>query len=218
MKDSELWSAPWMCELVRYKIRSVQNLVKTFCFLGNSELVPVWARYKRLLTYCLLCFGLSLWGWENTSYHYSSSVLNFKVKEKKIHWFNVFFFFFNVRFGACKKDFSHIEYWPGTKSSGPPAQSSTPVASSFWNRGVWSVLPRHCCKGIRLSKFLSLVDVGGGQSVVRFVGFALFYLLYQPFLLFHSLIKIDLLGEKNHYLNPHWSKLNSLFSLCMYSK
>lgn len=208
-----------MCELVRYKIRSVQNLVKTFCFLGNSELVPVWARYKRLLTLLPCVF----WSFTMRLRKYKLPLFFFCIQlqgegKKKFIGLMSFFFFFNVRFGACKKDFSHIEYWPGTKSSGPPAQSSTPVASSFWNRGVWSVLPWHCCKGIRLSKFLSLVDVGGGQSVVRFVGFALFYLLYQPFLLFHSLIKIDLLGEKNHYLNPHWSKLNSLFSLCMYSK
>lgn len=82
-----------MCELVRYKIRSVQNLVKTFCLLGNSELVPVWARYKRLLTLLPCVF----WSFTMRLRKYKLPLFFFCIQlqgegKKKIHWFNVFFF------------------------------------------------------------------------------------------------------------------------------
>lgn len=92
-----------MCELVRYKIRSVQNLVKTFCFLGNSELVPVWARYKRLLTLLPCVFWSFTMRLRNTSYHYSSSVFNFKVKEKKKFIGLMSFFFLMLGLERVKK-------------------------------------------------------------------------------------------------------------------
>lgn len=122
-------------------------------------------------------------------------------------------FIFNVRFGANTKDFSNSEYWSGTKSSGPPAQSSTPVAGSFWNRGVWSSLSWHCYKGICQCKYLGLMGAGEGEGFAWFPFAAIRHLLLLYLPLNNN--EVFAVGE-NHYLNPERSKWNSLFSLCMY--
>lgn len=133
--------------------------------------------------------------------------MNYRDFVETILSYRFAYFIFNVRFGASAKDFINNEYWSGTKSSGPTAQSSPPVAGSFWNRGVWPSLPRHRCEGICLCKYSGLMGGGKGE------GFP-----WLPFAVIYQLLLLHLLftAEENHYLNPERSKWNSMFRLCIY--